>query len=138
MNPFGPHGPSLVGNVDLRPAINYGVVEAQRQGELTRKLLSGDALFEALNQAVDHLKSSAPAEHDVLVIAFGINVTKVGFIEPHAFLLRGYDNDGNDTYVVAHFSQLVTQVIYLPKKGPDRVITGFARVPAEPTNQAPD
>jgi len=45
--------------------------------------------------------------------------------------LRGYDDAGNNTYVVAHFSQLVTRVVYLPKRGPERVITGFWRNTAE-------
>jgi hypothetical protein len=104
------------------------VIEAQRQGALTRVLLRGDSLYDALTEAVRDLTDQAPAEHDILVEAFGIYVTKIGFIEPHAFLLSGYDDSGNETSVVAHFSQLITRVVYLPKKGLDRVITGFARV----------
>jgi hypothetical protein len=87
----------------------------------THRLPRGDSLFDALIKAVKDLSDSAPAEHDVLVEASGIYITKTGFIEPHAFLLNGYDDNGNETSIVAHFSQLVTRVVYLPKKGPDRV-----------------
>jgi hypothetical protein len=106
-------------------------VRAERDAATTHSLLRGDSLFNALCKSVNDLKDRAPAEHDVLVEAFGINVVEVGFLEPHAFLLRGYDDAGNNTYVVAHFSQLVTRVVYLPKRGPERVITGFWRNTAE-------
>ena len=108
----------------MQPVINRGDVT-------THRLLRGDSLYDALLKAVKDLTGSAPAEHDVLVEAFGIYVTEIGFLEPHAFLLSGYDDNGNKTSVVAHFSQLVTRVVYLPKKGPDRVITGFSRVPSQ-------
>lgn len=118
--------PRLIIPPDVRLA-----ADAARQAIISQKLLSGDSLFEALNKAVNDLKSSAPAECDVLIEAFGVYVLEVGFIPPHAFLLRGKDDAWNDTFVVAHFSQLVTRVVYLPKKGPDRIVTGFWRDPKE-------
>ena len=35
--------------------------------------------------------------------------------------------DGNQAGIVCHFTQLVARVVYLPKRGPSRVITGFAK-----------
>jgi hypothetical protein len=110
------------------------VAQSEKQGALTRQLLSGDALYETLIKAVEDLNNRAPPEHDVLVDAFGITVISVAFMPPHAFLLTGYDDSGNTTSVVAHFSQLITRVIYLPKKGPDRVVTGFSRATDKPAN----
>ena len=92
--------------------------------------LSGEAAFNALRQAVDELASSAPKDHDVLIEAFGIAVNDVRYMKPHTFLFRGYDEQGHETAVVCHFSQLVARVVYLPKRGPSRVITGFSNAPA--------
>lgn len=88
-------------------------------------LLSGAATFTALNAAVEQLVSVAPKDHDVLIVAFDIQVHEVRFLQPHSFLFRGLDSAGNHTSVVAHFSQMVARVVYLPPRGPDRVITGF-------------
>lgn len=134
-SPAGDLGPGLFRSLLspehlISPAMKAAMV-ANRDAATTHKLLRGDSLFEALNKAVNDLKGRAPEECDVLVEALGVYVTEIGFIEPHAFLLRGYDDAGNDTFVVAHFSQLVARVVYLPKKGPDRVVTGFWRDPKE-------
>jgi hypothetical protein len=88
--------------------------------------LSGDAAFSALKQAVEELTRSAPEDCDVLIRAFNITVREVRYVKPHTLLFRGLTDDGHDTWVVCHFSQLVAQVVYLPKAGPSRVITGFA------------
>lgn len=114
----------------IPPSVNLAI-EANRQTAITHKLLSGDSLFETLNKAINDLVGLAPKECDVLIEAFGVYVTEVDFFPPHSFLLRGKDQSGNDTFAVAHFSQLVAHVIYLPKKGPERVITGFWRDPKE-------
>ena len=92
--------------------------------------LSGEAAFNALRQAVDELASTAPKDHDVLIEAFGIAVSDVRYMKPHTFLFRGRDQQGHETAVVCHFSQLVAHVVYLPKRGPSRVITGFSNAPA--------
>jgi hypothetical protein len=89
-------------------------------------LLSGAATFAALKEAVDDLAAAAPKDHDVLIQAFNIGVVEVRFLQPHTFLFRGFDQEGNHTFVVVHFSQMVARVVYLPKRGPERVITGFA------------
>lgn len=89
---------------------------------------SGESAFIALKEAVNELASSAPKDHDVLIQAFNIAVTEVRYIEPHTLLFRGFDNHGNNTSVVAHYSQLVAHIVYLPKQSKERVITGFARV----------
>jgi hypothetical protein len=90
------------------------------------KLLSADATFAALRQAVDELSRSAPKDHDVLIQAFGIAVVEVRYIEPHTFLFSGFNDEGHDTFVACHFTQLVAHVSYLPKRGKSRIITGFA------------
>ena len=100
-------------------------IQAGQDAALTQGLLRGDAMFTALQQAIHDLSRVAPAEHDVLIYALGIYVVKVGFIEPHAFLFQGHDGEGNETFVVAHFSQIVARVIYRAKQGPEKVLTGF-------------
>lgn len=89
--------------------------------------LSGDAAFSALKEAVDELTHTAPEDHDVLIQAFNISVVKVRYIEPHTFILSGFNYEGHDTSVVVHFSQLVAHIVYLPKRKEVRVVTGFAR-----------
>ena len=89
--------------------------------------LSGDAAFIALQKAVDELVVSAPKDHDVLIQAFNIFVREISYIEPHTFLFSGFNEQGDNTSVVAHYSQLVVHIVHLPKKGPERIITGFAR-----------
>ena len=89
--------------------------------------LSGNAAFIALKQAVNEIVARAPKDNDVLVHAFNISVREISYIEPHTFLFSGFNQDGHDTSVVAHFSQVVAHIVYLPKKGPERIITGFSR-----------
>src|SRR5437762_9568795 len=78
--------------------------------------LTGDAAFRALQSEIMVLTSKAPKDHDVLIQAFGIRVTHVRYIEPHTLILRGFDHEGHDTSVVAHYSQLVAHILYLPKR----------------------
>lgn len=89
--------------------------------------LSGDAAFIALKEAVDELVTSAPKDHDVLVQAFNISVREIRYVEPHTFLFSGFNDIGHHTAVVAHYSQVVAHIVYLPKQGPERIITGFSR-----------
>jgi hypothetical protein len=89
--------------------------------------LSGDAAFVALKKAVDELVASAPEDYDVLVQAFNISVRKISYIEPHTFLFSGFNQEGHHTAVVAHYSQVVAHIVYLPKQGSERIITGFSR-----------
>jgi hypothetical protein len=96
--------------------------------EMQRRLLSGEATFQALVSAVGSMKENAPLDHDVLVEAFGLLVMEVNFLQPHSFVFLGFNGDGDRTCAVAHFSQVVTKVILRPKRGPERVITGFARL----------
>ena len=93
--------------------------------------LSGAAAFNALRQAVDELARTAPQDHDVLIEAFGIAVHDVKYMTPHTLLFRGLDDQGHETAVVCHFSQLVARVVYLPKRGQSRVITGFSNAPGD-------
>lgn len=88
-------------------------------------------MIDTVPKAVQDLAGRAPAEHDVLIHALGINVLKAGFIQPHAIWFSGYDDNGHEASVIAHFSQVVARVIYLPKKGPERVLTGFWKSPQE-------
>jgi len=88
-------------------------------------LLTGEATLYALKKAVDELKRLAPKDHDVLIKAFDIAVTEVKYIKPHTLLLIGLNDEGQNTSVVCHFSQLVAHVVYTPKKSEERVITEF-------------
>lgn len=116
----------------LIPASARAAIESAKFAAETNRLLSGDALYMALMAAVEELAKRAPAEHDVLVQAFGLVVTEVHLREPNALVFCGYDNNGNQSFAVAHFSQVVASVVYLPKRGPDKVLTGFWREPAAP------
>jgi hypothetical protein len=62
----------------------------------------------------------------VLVQCGDVSVIKARFIEPHTFLFEGINQNGHQTGKVIHFSKLDAQVVFIPKRGPDRVITGFA------------
>lgn len=108
----------------IKPA---ALIASERQEAVMREMMSGEATYIALNKAVQELVGAAPKDHDVLVHAFDIFVTKIGLLYPHTLLFRGFDQGGNHTSVVAHFSQVVARVIYLPKKEPsvERVVTGF-------------
>lgn len=101
---------------------------ALAEQEMQRRLSSGDATFRGLTCAVESMKENAPADHDVLVEAFGLLVTEVNFLQPHSFVFLGFNTDGDRTCAVVHFSQVVTKVILRPKHGPERVITGFAKL----------
>ena len=97
--------------------------------ERNRRLLSGDATWHALQQAVNQLAAVAPKDHDVLLQVFDIAMLNARYIEPHTFLFEGIDGSGNRTGIVCHFTQLAARVVYLPKRGPSRVVTGFAKNP---------
>ena len=94
--------------------------------DLLSPYLSGESAFEALKYAVEELTSTARKDCDVLVQAFDLTVLKVGYAKPHTLLFRGLDHEGNGAFVVCHFSQLLARVVYLPKAGSKRRITGFA------------
>ncbi len=106
---------------------NPTVTASRRQLAAMDHLMSGQATFTALQKAVKGLVKQAPAEHDIIVHAFGIYIVEIHFLEPHTLLLRGSNAEGHPTSVVAHYSQMVAHVIYRPKTGPERVITGFSR-----------
>ena len=92
------------------------------------KLLAADATFAALQRAVNELSQNSPAEHDVLILAFGIYVTNVQYVEPHTFIFEGHDELGHRSFVTCHFSQLVARVVYVPQQNAGlRTVTGFSQ-----------
>ncbi|HEY2952857.1 MAG TPA: hypothetical protein VGK40_09755, partial [Verrucomicrobiae bacterium] len=74
----------------------------------------------------DELKYSAPKDHDILIQAFDLTVTNVRYAKPHTFHFSGYNSDGHATAIVCHFTQLIARVVFLPKRGRNREITGFS------------
>jgi hypothetical protein len=90
---------------------------------------SGAATFDALISAVQELSRIAPDDCDVFVKVGNITVLKARFVEPHTFSFEGFNQEGQRSWMVIHFSQLHASVIYLPKRGPSRVITGFSSAP---------
>ncbi|HYG23391.1 MAG TPA: hypothetical protein VEH04_11460 [Verrucomicrobiae bacterium] len=94
------------------------------------ELLSGAATFRAMKDALEKLVQSAPESHDVLIVAFGVRVNQVRFIEPHTFEFIGSTlEEDNPTAVVCHYSQVIARVVFLPKRtAAPRIITGFASV----------
>ncbi|MBE0543354.1 MAG: hypothetical protein IH623_18575 [Verrucomicrobia bacterium] len=98
-------------------------------------LLSGVAMFDALNRAVQEVSGIAPNDCDVLILVGDLSVTKASFIEPHTFLFEGFTQDGHRSWVVCHFTQVFARVIFLPKRGEERIVSrviqGFS--PHEPS-----
>jgi len=93
-------------------------------------LLSGGATWLALKRAIHDLVGRAPKDHDVLILIGDVAVMEAEFIEPHSFLFHGINQDGHRTVIVAHYTQVWARVIYRPKQGPSRVITGFTNEPS--------
>lgn len=101
-------------------------VEAHAAQVALPSLLSGEATWRSLNFAVEELTRLAPDDHDILIQVGEITVLVARFIEPHTFLFEGVNQDGHQTRIIIHFSQLTARVVYLPKRGPSRRITGFS------------
>jgi hypothetical protein len=113
------------------PRIDPTIEMGYKNIRAMRDMLSGEAVFTALEEAIEEFRSRAPEDHDVLIVAHDIFVTEVGFIYPHSFVLKGFDGDLHRAIVVVHHSQLVARVISRPKQGQERVITGFAPPPED-------
>ena len=94
--------------------------------ELQSRFLSGERTWDALKRSINEIARTAPEDQDIFVIANNVRVLEAYFITPHSFLFEGLDQDGHRTRILIHFSQLEARVVYLPKLGPARVITGFA------------
>jgi hypothetical protein len=100
-------------------------------------LLSGVPTWVGLKIAIDDLKSSAPQDCDVLIQFDDFAVHEVQFIEPHTFLFKGINGHGHNASIVCHFTQVKAHVIYRPKQGANRMITGFAPdPPGQPSPQS--
>jgi len=89
--------------------------------------LSGAATFKALKHAVDELCRLAPDDSDVVILVGDLTVLDARFIEPHTFSFEGRNQDGHPAWTIIHFSQLHARIVYRPKCGPHRVITGFGK-----------
>ena len=96
------------------------------RGELSSRFHSGEPTWLALKRSVDELVGRVPQDHDVLLQVSDVSVLKAEFIAPHTFFFEGINQNGHHTGMVIHFSKLDARVVYLPKRGPSRVITGFA------------
>jgi hypothetical protein len=106
--------------------MSTAAVALEEQTRILHHLLTGQATFQAIFDATQALSRNAPDDCDVLVIAGDVAVRKVEFIEPHTFKFEGFGQDGHRTWIVQHFSQVSVHVVYRPKQGPSRVITGFS------------
>ena len=119
--------PDFLQSLPYVPSASDAAAAAGRETvETLWDLLSGEATFVALKDAVEQIVGAAPEDHDVLIQAFNVSVLEVSFRKPHTILFRGLDQKGNHTSVVVHYSQMVARVVYLPKRGPQRVVTGFS------------
>lgn len=101
----------------------------REQTRILNSMMSGRATFDALISAVQELSRVAPEDCDIFIQVGNISVLKARFIEPHTFSFEGFNQDGHRAWLVEHFSQLHASVVYLPKRGPSRVITGFSNAP---------
>jgi hypothetical protein len=95
------------------------------QTRIMRGLMSGQATWDAMKSAVEHLRRSAPKDHDVFVMVADVAIIEAFFMEPHTFLFEGVNQDGHHTWIVLHFSQLAVGVVHRPKRKPEPVCTGF-------------
>jgi hypothetical protein len=98
--------------------------------EQTRRLLSGDATWNALQSAVKSLVSIAPQDHDVFLKVADLRILKASYVQPHTFIFEGISDTGQRAGIVLHYSQALVTVVYVPRKNPaqPRVITGFSRI----------
>ena len=105
---------------------HQGDMAAQEQ---QRRLLSGDATWQALKQAVHELSGTAPKDHDVLLRVGDLSILEARCIEPHSFLFRGTSDGGHMSWIVMHFSQVVFRVVHRARQISEkpRVITGFSK-----------
>ena len=95
-------------------------------------LLTGEMTYWTLKKELEKIMGSAPKGHDVIVQAFDLSVLEIVYVKPHVLLFRGLDEEGNDTTVLSHFSQIVARIITIPTNpGASRVITGFSRTQTE-------
>ena len=104
--------------------------EAQAAQIVVPSLLSGESTWLALACAVKQLTSVAPEDYDVLIQVGDVSVLEARFIEPHTFAFKGLNQEGHQTWAVIHFSQLNARIVYHPKRGPNRRITGFCPDPS--------
>lgn len=88
-------------------------------------LLSGESTWLALKCAIEGLSRIAPEDHDVVIQVGDISVLEARFVEPHTLFFKGVNQDGHGTWIVTHFSQLHARIVYYPKRGQSRTITGF-------------
>lgn len=109
---------------------NQPAEAAKMQIKSLNWLLSGEESFKALMLAVETMKLKAPPDCDILIQAFGLNVTEVNYVAPHVLIFNGYDSESNPACAACHFTQLVAHVIFAQTKGETRVITGFAKTDA--------
>ena len=65
--------------------------------EQQQRLLSGDATWHALKQAVNELSGTAPKDHDVVLRVADLSVHEARYIEPHSFLFQGISDDGRES-----------------------------------------
>ena len=87
--------------------------------------LSGKSAFEALKEGVEHMTNSAPDDHAVVIQAFNLTVRDIFFVEPHMLIFSGTNCHGHSTTAVAHFSQLVAHIIYVPHESGEHKPIGF-------------
>jgi hypothetical protein len=87
---------------------------------------TGEASFLVLKDAVNEFTRFAPEDHDIMIHAFGLTVHEIRYIAPHIFIFNGFDNNGNETMLVIHYSQLVAHIVSLPKRSEKREVIGFS------------
>lgn len=111
------------------PELYVPVADEPLPSELLGEIKTpGEVAFNALKQAVDELVASAPKDHDVCVAAFDLIVSDVRYLDSGTLMFRGVDSQGSAACAIVHYTQLVARVIYLPKRGNERVVTGFQKV----------
>jgi hypothetical protein len=85
--------------------------------ESLQSLLDGSGTYAAIQDTVKNLRELAPEDHDTLIASCGLIIDEVGFKHPHTIVLGGMDERGDRSSIVAHFTQIMLKVVYLPRAG---------------------
>ena len=89
-------------------------------------IANGVKTWRALKKAFHSATRSATEDEDVWIEVFGGRFRQVTFIKPDAFLFSESEQPGPEIRIVCHYTQLVAQIIVLPRSGNKRRVTGFS------------
>jgi hypothetical protein len=87
------------------------------------------AVASGLQHALDELGRTTVEDHDFVVTAYGVTVREVSLLKPDTLILAGFNEDGHDVIVLAHYTQLVAHVVCRPVKADKPLVTHISGIP---------